>query len=476
MWLDRLEHTPPFVEAWVTHQRRDAFWQHGSVCEDFAAITCPVYAVGGWADSYTNAIPRLLEGLPGPRKGLIGPWAHLYPHQGVPGPAIGFLQECLRWWDYWLKGLETGIMDEPMLRTWMQDAVEPHPFYAERPGRWVADPSWPSPHITQYRYAVNETTLDAEAAAEVRRDWLGEQQTGIDAGAWGSFGLPTDLPPDQREEDGRSVTFTAAPLAAPMEILGFPEVTLTVAVDRPIALLAVRLCDVAPAGSSTLVTRGLLNLTHRDSHVQPTPLQPGARYTVTVRLDAVAYVLPAGHSWRLAVSPTYWPWVWPSPEPVTLSIFSGGASQLTLPVRAPRPEDASLAPFEPAEGAAPPALEILRPATNTATVSRDVASGRVELAVETAEGFRLLDRGGLAYDAVERDTYVIVEGNPLSATTQCARDITVGRGAWQTRVKTHSTMSADAVQFHVTNVLDAYEGDVRVFAKTWTFSVPRDLC
>lgn len=113
MWYDRLGRTPPFIEAWLTHQRRDAFWKHGSVCEDYAAITCLVYAVGNWAHAYTNAIPRLLTRLSGPRKGLIGPWAHLYPHQGVPEPAIGFLQECLRWWDYWLKGVETGIMDEP---------------------------------------------------------------------------------------------------------------------------------------------------------------------------------------------------------------------------------------------------------------------------------------------------------------------------------------------------------------------------
>ena len=108
MWRERLEQTPPYIEAWLSHQRRDAFWRHGSVCEDYAAITCPVYAVGGWADGYRSAVLRLLAGLPGPRKGLIGPWAHGYPDEGVPGPAIGFLQECLRWWDYWLKGRRDG--------------------------------------------------------------------------------------------------------------------------------------------------------------------------------------------------------------------------------------------------------------------------------------------------------------------------------------------------------------------------------
>ena len=65
------------------------------------------------------------SGLTVPRKGLIGPWAHGYPHFALPGPQIGFLQEMLRWWDYWLKGIDTGVMDEPMLRAWMTESVKP---------------------------------------------------------------------------------------------------------------------------------------------------------------------------------------------------------------------------------------------------------------------------------------------------------------------------------------------------------------
>ena len=123
MWLQRLENMPLFLERWLKHQRRDAYWQHGSVCEDFSAIRCPVFAVGGWTDGYSNAIPRLLEHLDVPRKGLIGPWAHGYPHFALPGPQIGFLQDMLRWWDYWLKGIDTGVMAEPILRAFMTDCV-----------------------------------------------------------------------------------------------------------------------------------------------------------------------------------------------------------------------------------------------------------------------------------------------------------------------------------------------------------------
>ncbi|MGQ0603823.1 MAG: CocE/NonD family hydrolase, partial [Anaerolineales bacterium] len=158
-WLARMEKTPPFVEAWLTHQRRDAFWKQGSVCEKYSDITCAVYAVGGWTDGYTNAIPRLLEGLSCPRKGLIGPWAHAYPELAEPGPAIGFLQEAVRWWDHWLKGVDTGVMDEPMLRAWMMESVPPSANHREWPGRWVAEPEWPSAHITPQAYILDDGRL-----------------------------------------------------------------------------------------------------------------------------------------------------------------------------------------------------------------------------------------------------------------------------------------------------------------------------
>ena len=159
MWLERLQNVPLFFELWLQHQRRDAYWKHGSVCEDYEAIQCPVYAVGGWTDAYKNAIPRLLERLTVPRKGLIGPWAHAYPHFARPGPQIGFLQEMLRWWDYWLKGIDTGVMDEPMLRAWMTDSVRPASHHETLPGRWVAEPSWPSPRITPRRLFLTDRGL-----------------------------------------------------------------------------------------------------------------------------------------------------------------------------------------------------------------------------------------------------------------------------------------------------------------------------
>jgi putative CocE/NonD family hydrolase len=474
MWLQRMEKSPPFVETWLSHQRRDAFWKHGSVGEDYGAITCPVYAVGGWADAYTNTILRLMARLSAPRKGLIGPWSHNYPEDGSPGPAIGFLQECLRWWDYWLKDIDTGIMEEPMLRVWMQESVEPRSYYAVRPGRWVAESAWPSPNIQTHTYVLNDSELDDTPAPETRLEYQGAQRAGRGAGVWCPYGQPADLPIDQRGDDGLSLTFTSPPLGEPMEILGFPEVTLTVSADKPNALVAVRLCDVAPTGSSMLVSWGLLNLTHRDSHEQPTALEPGTRYQVKVRLNAIAHAMAVGHRWRVAVSPTYWPHAWPSPEVVTLSLYSGGGSRLELPVRPPDEKDADLAPFEAPECAPPPRVEVLRSPSSDRSVRYDVVQGLSELVGREDRGHKLLLDSGLEYQRVVTNTYTIVADDPLSAQVRCARTIGIGRGDWQTRVETSSVMTADANAFHVTNLLDAYEGNTRVFTKTWAFEVPRE--
>jgi hypothetical protein len=472
MWFERMEKTPPYIEAWLTHQRRDAYWKHGSVIENYGDIITPVYAIGGWADAYTNSVPRLLAGLTSPRKGLIGPWGHAYPVEGVPGPAIGFMQECLRWWDYWLKNLDTGVMDEPLLRVWMQDSHLPAVHHDEWPGRWVAEPEWPSPTIANLQSPLIPNGRHSSSPVQI----AGVQTHGLDSGVWCPLGVPGDMPPDQRMDDGLALCFDSEPLETPQEVLGFPEVTLTLAADQPLALVAVRLCDVAPDGASTRVSWGLLNLTHRDGHEHPTALEPGQRYIITVRLNFLGHRLAAGHRWRVAISPTYWPQAWPSPTPVTLTVFTSGDSRLSLPVRATRPEDSQLRPFEPPEIAPPLQRETLVSSRRTRTLQRDVVTGATTLTDHNIGGFRITANGNdLEDEHSDKTTYRIIEGDPLSASVTCEWMVRTGRGDWQTRVETTSTMTADATHFRVTNVLDAFEGNARVFSKTWHFTVPRDL-
>ena len=462
-WLERLEAANAWIEPWLSHQRGDEYWKQGSVCEDYSAIECPVYAVGGFADGYTNAVPRLLEGLSVPRKGLIGPWAHAFPDDASPGPSIGFLQECVRWFDHWLKGIENGVMDEPVLRVWMQKSVEPQPSYEERPGRWVAEPSWPSPRVE---------TRHWDLPGEGERSLRTVQSTGTEAGAWTAEGQSADLATDQRPDDAFSITYDFEPLAEPLEILGLPSVTLALAVDRPYALVCVRLCDVFPDGTSALVTRGLLNLAHRASHEEPSALEPGTRYEVRVPLDVAAHSFPAGHRLRVAVSPAYWPWAWPSPEEVTLTVFGG---RLELPVRAPRAEDDELAAFQDPEHSLPLEIEETEAGPQGRTIRRELATGLVEQIFDWDLG------GASRLVAIDLDTsdsshtvYSIVEGDPLSAAVRFRATSGMGRGDWQTLAVVKSSMTSDAANFHVETELTVTENENEVFTRTWRFAIPRD--
>ena len=294
-WLERLEKLPFFPALWLSHQRYDDYWKHGSVCEDFAAIQCPVLAIGGWTDSYTNAVPRLLEGLKVARLGIIGPWGHLYPHDGVPGPAIGYLQEAVRWWDQWLKGRDTGIMNEPMLRAYVEDPVAPDGTRTFTPGRWVGERCWPSPDITARRFY-----LGADRSLAERRDESAvlsvrsPQSHGKAAGEWMGVGCPGEQPTDQRLDDGGALVFDTPSLGSELSVLGAPVLHLRVAADAPVAQLAVRLSDVAPDDRVTRVSYHVLNLTHRNSHETPCRARAGALLRRGSDAERVRLPVPPG--------------------------------------------------------------------------------------------------------------------------------------------------------------------------------------
>jgi hypothetical protein len=253
-----------------------------------------------------------------------------------------------------------------------------------------------------------------------------------------------------------------------LEILGSPAVTIEVSADRPLALIAVRLCDVSPAGPSTLVARGLLNLAHRDGSDEPSPLEPGKRYTVRVPLDAAAYAFRPGHFLRLAISPTYWPWAWPSPEPVTLTVHAGGESSLELPVRPPNQEEGRVV-FAPAP--APNG----RHGESRRTVTHEPETGRCTVVVDRLRGRRQAREDGLEVDGCQQDVFSVVDGDPLSAAVECTRMMSMSRQGWSARVETRSTMSADADIFRLTSLVEAYENEERIYSRQRSFDVPRDL-
>jgi putative CocE/NonD family hydrolase len=474
MWLQRLHNVRFFAAEWLRHQRRDSFWRHGSVCEDYAAIRCAVYAVGGWVDGYSNAVPRLLAKLVCPRKGLVGPWGHQMPMVAVPGPQIGFLQEALRWWDKWLKGEDTGIMDEPMLRVWMQEGVRPAALHREIPGRWVVEPSWPSPAIKARRLYLTPHGLAEKPGPEAPLLLSSPETVGLLGGIWCPFDIFADEPSDQRCEDARSLCFDTEPLPDRIEILGAPVLELQVASDRRNAKLVVRLCDVHPNGASTRVSYGVLNLTHRDGHASPGPLGPGERHRVAVQLNDTAYSFPPGHHIRVALSSTYWPITWPSPERVVLTVFTVGGC-LSLPVRMPRADDASLPPFQPPEVSSVEPNTVLCPGAGSRTVCRELDTGETVSTVFDDRGHVRMEATGIEMASTRRTQYRIGDDDPLSASMESRWSIEIGRGDWRTRTVVRSLMTATCDSFRLRAELDAFEGDRRICNRNWDCAIPRDL-
>ncbi|MFP4041573.1 MAG: CocE/NonD family hydrolase [Bacteroidales bacterium] len=473
MWLERLEGSGLWIKKWLEHQRRDDYWKHASVCEDYSRIKCPVFAVSGWADGYTNTVFRLMENLKVPRKGLIGPWGHKYPHMGGPGPVIDFLHECLNWWDHWLKGIDKNIDNEPMLRLWMQDTVSP--MLAKRPGRWVAEKEWPSPDIEEKQLNLNFAELcfdnnKSDAVLSIQSPL----SVGLFAGKWCSYAEGTDLPSDQREEDGGSLVFDTPPLKEDVEILGSPKLELELTANKPIATVAARISDVAPNGRATRVTYGLLNLTHRESNENPKEITEGKKYKVTIELNHVAQKFPAGNQIRLSVSSSYWPLAWPAPEPARLQIFLKN-SLLLLPVRKPKSEDENLYDLGQPHISRKLPTTLLVPAHREWEVKHNLATNEVTLHVTNNDSqYRLDDiNWTIQKDVTEKYTYRNNNYDTLSGEVLSKR--LFKRNDREATAITRTILTSTRTHFRIRATLDAYEEETRIFSKSWDESIPRDL-
>jgi hypothetical protein len=239
-------------------------------------------------------------------------------------------------------------------------------------------------------------------------------------------------------------------------------------------LVAVRLNDVAPDGSSFRVTYGLLNLTHRNSHEHADPLVPGQRYRVTVPLEAVAHAFPPGHRIAVSISNAYWPVAWPSPEPARLTIFAG-ASRLTLPVRPPRAADSKLAPFGAPEAAAQTPHRYLDEGRDpNRIVTRDFLKGTTTVQLPRDGGIVHLQDIDLVCHETGDVFYEITDGDPASACCWTRFEMGRRRGDWQIRTDTTTELRCTTTHFELTATLDAYEGEARVFARNWRVKIPRD--
>ncbi|HDZ81042.1 MAG TPA: CocE/NonD family hydrolase [Roseobacter sp.] len=466
MWLERLKAEPFLPSLWLRHQTRDAYWKQGSVIEDYSAIKAKVLAIGGWGDAYKNAVPQLVEALPG-AKGIVGPWVHKYPHFAIPEPRIGFLQEALRWWDQWLKGIDTGVEKDPDYRAYLMDGMRPAAWVSQRPGRWIAETDGATSHLAKKLLHLTDKGLtdDTGTLSTVIQT---PAHCGADAGEYCAIWLGPEMPGDQRHDDALSATFDTAPLADDYDIVGAPRISFNLTSDRPHGQIAVRLNHVHPDGASARITYGVLNLCHRDSPETPAPVPCGDAITVNFDLDHIAYRIPAGHRLRVSVSNAYWPLIWPAPEASSLRLASG---HVEMPQRPTTGGDEYV--FPPPTAAAPWTTQTLRAENHERRQETNMVTGEVSLTIEDDFGkVRDCDHG-LISGSIARERWTIKPDDPSSAIGACHWTEELERDDIRLRTETHSKMWSDATFFHLTARVEAYENDILIYERDVVDSIKR---
>ncbi len=491
-WRERLETTPVWLFEWLRRQHDGPYWRQGSLAPDHGQIEAAIFMIGGWMDSYVDPVLRMHERCTAPRRSLIGNWVHSYPDDAYPGPNLDWLHEMVRFFDHWLKGIDNGVMDEPPFIAFRREFAVPEPFPAAWPGEWTGLATWPPAEAGErvLRLAAGELPLvgrlvDTDAAADGGGD--GSLATAVvrfrhraTAGtrgplSWGAGGHPNGLARDLRPDDALVPTFTSAPLDEPLDILGIATAILAWESSAPVATAAVRLSDVAPDGTTAQVTAGILNLTHRNSHTDPEPLEPGAVTEVSVPLRAAGYRFLPGHRVRLSVASSSWPIVWPSPFVAEYGLHLGGAagSRLVLPLAPPPSATVPVPPFK----TTPAGLRehgAYRGEPPTWRVTDDVIDGSVSV-TSSEYGEATTPDGRTTLYTGERLEMTARDDDPAHARMHNDVVYRLREDGTETLIEASGTIRSTETDFHMNVGLRVTIDGAPFFERGWLETIPRRL-
>jgi putative CocE/NonD family hydrolase len=332
-WYKNRFDVEPSVYTYMREQRDGPFWERASALGKYDQIKIPGFHIGGWYDGYRDSLPRMLENVKAPVKAMIGPWDHDFPHNASHSPQMEWRHEAVRWFDHWLKGIDTGIMDEPAFAVYVRDWHPPGPGIYEFPGRWRWEDGWPIERtrnetwFAQGQGSLAKTT--AEATVEKQKY---VPSSGLEAGGpvmwWGS------VLPDLQPSDDNALVYDSEPLERPLEILGAPVAHLRVSADATRANWIARIADVAPDGRVTHVAAAAFNGSHRESARTPADIVAGEEFPLNIEMHFTSWVFAPGHRIRFSVANSQWPMLWPTPYPMTTTLALGGeeGARVELPV------------------------------------------------------------------------------------------------------------------------------------------------
>lgn len=462
-WAERVENLEPWILRWLKEQTDSDYWRHGSLRPDYDTISCATMIVGGWADGYHNATFRAFERLNGPKRLLIGPWAHSSTETSLPGPHIDLVPEMIRWWDRHLKDVDNGLDEEPPVTVFVRHPTPPAGDLDELRGDWRREMTWPLDRMSDEKRPLRDAmTRPVSDELVVRGD------VGADASIWCAGSLPFGQPLDQRADATYSLVYEWPEQAAPLEIMGYPRLELTVTAEAPVSFLSAKLCDVWPDGTTSLVSRALLNLTHRTSHRVPEPLNPGRPHQVTVELDATSWVFEPGHRIALHLAGADWPNLWPPPTAHTLRIDAADA-MLVLPEVGDgpgagppqlKPPRAQKSPVDPTQPKPEWRIEHDVLAHAKRVHIKNVATTKLEIGGRLTE-----DYGGTASVSTDDPGDARVEGR--SSFLLEWGEVTAG-------AEVRMLLRSDANDWHLALSLDVTEDGRTKWAREWKEKFPRE--
>ncbi len=455
-WMRRLEGTPQWPLEWLKHQRRDEYWMHGSPCADYASIECPTLLIGGWLDGYVDGMLAMAEELECPTRTVIGPWAHDRPATGVPGPTLDHLDLMAKWFGHHLRGDNNEIMEMAPVTVFVRTET---PYDGDDVvGHWRTEAAWPPPE----GFPVDYPLSDLQASGTT---WSGPQWVGKHAPAWDRSGITST---DGAADDANSLTFETEPLTEPMEILGTPEIVLSVKTDQPYGMVAARLLIVDADGLSHLICRGNRNLMYPNSLSDPQPPTPDETMTIRFPLMATSSVIPAGSRLRLALAGADFPVVWPPSGNFTLQI-EPEASRLILPTVPQSRADHRVEIPRSAQPPLPPVVYL----GDVDTWSVEAAEGQTGYRRQVATRQFQPERNELTYASDQEWRVSVADHDPGSTTVESTSDLMLQRPGWE--VKTSGSLHISGTDsFEVVIELTATLNDTIIWQQSWAESIPRD--
>ena len=345
IWEEHLEGNVPYQLNWLENQTDGSYWRPASLRPNYDLIECPVFIVGAWHDHYRNSALRMFEHLEVPKKLLMGPWGHVFPDWGYPGEPINFMPQVVRWFDHWLKDIDTGIMKEPSFMTFMMNADNKQEKSKGISGYWRNERKWPLEKISS-------ETLYLGAQKKLLKKIRGVGKDSYPYCASVGMGNPTW---ERHIADGgkiarnldeeKSIHYLSEAYDEKVEILGRPQLNVKFTSTAPVVNIIVKLFDIAPDDSSYLFSWGTLNVTHRESHSEPKQLEPGEEVDLKIELEATAWIIRPGHKLKLSIMGSDYPFIWPSPYPAANTVIWGEETGSCLRIPIVKPGNPDKAPI-----------------------------------------------------------------------------------------------------------------------------------